>query len=159
MIKSDVNHNGVTALFVQLLRKSCAKSQKINFTKYSLSESEFLLLITAQYLFLICLDVLTSKCLNKNMLMYTNFSNHSKQSFFNMALTGRVFYYSYTILDSPPGPPEGPVKLEIFDGHYQLSWKPPRDAKNDVEYLVEMEYEPNLWMIIGKYHRILTNVV
>ena len=78
-----------------------------------------------------------------------------------MALSGRVIYYSYTILDSPPGPPEGPVKLEIFDGHYSLSWKPPRDAKNDVEYLVEIEYEPNLWMIVGKFQKkkYLTNVL
>ena len=69
----------------------------------------------------------------------------------------RVFYYSYTVLDSPPDAPEEPVKIEYDQNHqnYILSWNSPKTSNNnndtaDLDYLVEMEIEPNSWIILGR---------
>ena len=69
----------------------------------------------------------------------------------------RVFYYSYTVLDSPPDVPEEPVKIEYDQNHqnYILSWNSPKTSNNnndtaDLDYLVEIEIKPNLWIILGR---------
>ena len=68
----------------------------------------------------------------------------------------RVFYYSYTVLDCPPDTPEEPVKIQYDQSHhhyYILSWNSPKTANNndtDLNYLVEMEIEPNSWILLGQ---------
>ena len=66
----------------------------------------------------------------------------------------RVFYYSYTVLDSPPDAPEELVMMEYYQNHI-LSWNSPKTSNNnndtaDLDYLVEMEIEPNSWIILGR---------
>ena len=70
----------------------------------------------------------------------------------------RVFYYSYTVLDCPPDTPEEPVKIQYDKSHhhyYILSWNSPKTSNNnndtaDLDYLVEMEIKPNIWIILGR---------
>ena len=79
----------------------------------------------------------------------------------------RVFYYSYTVLDCPPpDTPEGPVKIQYDQNHqhFILSWNSPSKTSTDdtdLNYLVEMEFEPNSWIVLGQskepYIKIIPN--